>query len=346
MAKILNFIDNSEVKFKDIFSKFAGEANKIDIAVAYAKNSGFELIKDLINKKEIRILFTFDFLTTDPDCINKLLKFGARCKEYRSSGTEEELNFHPKMYIFKNNDKVRIIIGSSNLTGGGFLSNVESCLAIEGEYEDRIIGEILNYFEKLWNSSKAKYVSEDDINRYKAKKENYYKEYKRVYRIVQDSRTEYGYANSVIACLTREHDQNDIYNRLIGVPDGPGGTTRNRFKRWIKKGTRIFIYYKEIKGISKIVEAISDPTWDDKIIPEWRDGFEQIGETYPNRVNTRLIRKFPQPVTFKELKELNIRRVDTGKLIVPGHLQQSIMPISDADGDAIERKLLEKNRTS
>ena len=57
--------------------------------------------------------------------------------------------------------------------------------------------------------------------------------------------------------MTLEHDKNDVYNRLIGVPDGPGNATRKRFFTWVKKGTRIFIYYKGI-GIKKIVEVIDD----------------------------------------------------------------------------------------
>ena len=46
---------------------------------------------------------------------------------------------------------------------------------------------------------------------------------------------------------------------------------------------------------------------------------------------------------MKELIKLDVRRIDTGKTICTAHLRHSVVPISDADGDAIERLLREKN---
>lgn len=334
MVRILDFINNSEIKLINSFKKFAEDAEEIDIAVAYVKNSGLELTKNILSDKKVRILFTFEFLTTDPESIERLIEQGAECREYRVSGTEE-LNFHPKLYIFKGNQTVRVLIGSSNFTAGGLLSNVESCLAVEGSYGDEIIDKILNNFERIWKSSKAKQISEEDLENYKSKKRKYEEACEGAEKILCEVRKEQSYANSVIVCMTKEHDKNDIYNRLIGVPDGFNGATKTRFFEWIKKGTRIFIYYNSI-GISKIVEAVSDPFVDSRIVEEWRDS--EHWEKYPNRVKTRLISTFPRPVTFGELKKLNITHLRTGNPLSPAHLRQSVVPISDADGDAIEEK--------
>lgn len=339
MVKIKYFVDNSKNKFLDIFKEFAKDADEIDIAVAYLREKGFELIKNEIRDKKIRVLFSLGFFITEPECIRKLLQIGATCKEYRTGG--EKIEFHPKLYIFKG-EKVKIVIGSSNLTEGGFLNNVESCIALEGEKEESVIKEITNYFKEKWDSSKSKKINLDEIKIYENRRKEFEEENKAAKRIIKKYNEERGYANSVIVCLTVEHDINDIYNRLIGVPDGPSNTTSNRFFKWIRKGTRIFIYYKSF-GIAKIVEAASQPFRDENIVNEWRDGYLVKGEKYPNRVRTKLIAKYDLPLSLIELKELNIRRIETNNLISTGHLQQTVVPLSDADGDLIERKLREKN---
>ena len=142
--------------------------------------------------------------------------------------------------------------------------------------------------------------------------------------------------------MTLEHDRNDIYDRLIGVPDGPHNATKNRFLKWVRKGTRIFVYYKGI-GIAKIVEAITEPFRDENIVDEWRDGYLSKGETYPNRAKTKSVEKFLQPLSLEELRDLNIKRMETNNIISTGHLQQTVVPITNADGDLIERELREKN---
>lgn len=58
---------------------------------------------------------------------------------------------HPKIYWFKNNRQHVIIIGSSNFTSGGLLTNFETSLEIyleESSQEDR---KIISQFENLWN---------------------------------------------------------------------------------------------------------------------------------------------------------------------------------------------------
>ncbi|RLI76462.1 hypothetical protein DRP04_12650 [Archaeoglobales archaeon] len=342
MAEVLGLVNNSDSKLIDLFKEFAESSREIDIAVAYVKSSGLELVKDVIHGKKVRVIFSFEFLLTDPECIEKLMEFGAECKEYKTSGSDE-IGFHPKLYIFKSEDLVRVVVGSSNLTAGGLVSNVESCLVIEGNYEDKIIIDIFNYFERIWHSSKANLVSKEDLKRYKLKKKEYERKCKIADDVINELKSEEGYTNSVIVCMSKEHDLNDIYNRLIGVP----ARSKSLFFKWIKKGTRVFIYYtyknKGI-GIFKIVKAVDEPLESEEVVDEWKDYFELKGEKYPNRVRTELIAKFSNPVTFDDLKRLNIIRLDTRVPITSAHLRHSVVPISDADGDAIENLLKEKNR--
>ncbi|RLI81966.1 hypothetical protein DRP04_05010 [Archaeoglobales archaeon] len=335
--RILNFISNSSLKLIDVFKELAEDSSEIDIAVAYVKSSGLDLIEEFMRGKSIRMIFTFDFLITEPECVKRLIDLGCECREYRTAGNDE-IGFHPKLYIFKKKNLVRIIVGSSNLTAGGLLSNIESCIVIEGTQSDPIIKKILDWFESLWNSSKATIISQKEIEEYISKKREYERKHQEVDRILKELKGEKGYANSVIICMSKEHDKNDIYDRLIGVPARSGGL----FFKWVRNGSRIFIYYIN-HGIAKIVKAIGQPFISEEIIKEWEDGYIIKGEKYPNRVFTKLIAKYKNPVTLEELVELGVRRMDTGKVICTAHLRHSVVPISDADGDAIEHLLKVKN---
>lgn len=335
--KILNFVSNSTIKLVDISKELSEEASEIDIAVAYVKDSGLELMKNYLVGKNVRIIFTFEFLVTDPECVKKLLEMGCKCREYMGSGFDE-LSFHPKLYIFKRGDIARIIVGSSNLTAGGFMTNVESNIVIEGNKDEPVIKEILGWFESLWDSSKANPVAKEDIEEYIFKKREYEQRYREAERILKELKTKKGYANSVIICMSREHDKNKIYNRIIGVPE----RSKSLFFKWVKNGSRIFVYYIN-HGIAKILRSVSEPFESNDIVPEWEDGILRRGEKYPNRVHTKLVAEFERPVTLEELVELNIRRIDTKKVISTAHLRHSVVPISDADGDAIEELLREKN---
>ena len=64
--------------------------------------------------------------------------------------------FHPKIYFFSNEEdqKAMLIIGSSNLTAGGLVNNVEANVIIEFDLskEDHLteFEKMNNYFNKYW----------------------------------------------------------------------------------------------------------------------------------------------------------------------------------------------------
>ena len=78
-------------------------------------------------------------------------------KSLRTGNTQVrryEKNFlHAKAYIFaseKESNFDSIIAGSSNLTAGGLVSNLELNL---GNYEKETITKSIKWFDKLWNDS-------------------------------------------------------------------------------------------------------------------------------------------------------------------------------------------------
>jgi len=133
--------------------------------------------------------------------------------------------------------------------------------------------------------------------------------------------------------MTRAHDRNFIYDRLIGVPDN----SRNWCiaSKYIFQGIKIYIYYIR-EGIATVVKAKGPPYKDYTIVNEWNDSLPEI---YPIRVNTEPYLRSQNFIRLGVLQQLGIRRVDTNTIIVPYHLQSSLTPISDNDGNIIESRL-------
>ncbi len=83
--------------------------------------------------------------------------------------------FHPKIYLFEGNKEIKIIIGSSNLTGRGLFRNVESSLLIEFETNDKeglvLLNSLKLYYHTLFDFSDPNLfkISQFVIDDFKAK---------------------------------------------------------------------------------------------------------------------------------------------------------------------------------
>lgn len=78
--------------------------------------------------------------------------------------------FHPKIYLFEGENDTALIIGSSNFTGRGLFSNIESSLFVEFENSDiqgsNLILELKTYFRTLFDFSDSNLfeISQQIIN--------------------------------------------------------------------------------------------------------------------------------------------------------------------------------------
>lgn len=100
---------------------------------------------------EGRILTTDYLEFSDPKALRKLASFkNIELKMFMSEEAGE--GFHTKGYMFKNNDIYKIIIGSSNMTQKALSVNREWNTKIVSTEQGEYAKEILNEFERLWNS--------------------------------------------------------------------------------------------------------------------------------------------------------------------------------------------------
>jgi len=141
--------------------ELASSSREIKIAVAYLKKSGIEAIKDALEsfiqkKGRLKVLVGLsEQYITDPEALEELVHLQRRLLEKSENRVQiryyDKSDFHPKLLVFKGTNWMAIILGSSNLTGGGLSRNIEANILIASE---RVrygpIKEIDEYFDVIW----------------------------------------------------------------------------------------------------------------------------------------------------------------------------------------------------
>lgn len=112
----------------------SGRYSKFKLAVAFAKNSGVgRIFNDLTqftnNGGSTEAIIGIDQSVTSYQALVNLKSF-AGDKLFIHKDKNPYITFHPKLYLFGNRDIEKVIIGSSNLTAGGFYLNFEANVGI------------------------------------------------------------------------------------------------------------------------------------------------------------------------------------------------------------------------
>lgn len=138
----------SSNEFTKEFIRCCKTYSKLNIAVAWCGNPDILTYLHLENfKGKIEVILGTSFYHTHPAAFDWFKKINCKLRVY----DDKHSLFHPKIYLFSIRDKYALFIGSSNLTDGGFSSNIEANLLIQGNIaEGVIISNIKNQLE-LWN---------------------------------------------------------------------------------------------------------------------------------------------------------------------------------------------------
>ena len=150
------------------------------ICVAFLKLSGLNKIIDKLKTKIGKCLFYIgtDFYLTEPTALRKLFSNGHTVFITK----KDKCTYHPKIFYFKRNNNISIIIGSANLTSGGLETNIEASLQIETELNSNIDNEIkslissfnefsihikneqiISAYENRYNAYKLKHTEADNL---------------------------------------------------------------------------------------------------------------------------------------------------------------------------------------
>jgi hypothetical protein len=98
------------------------------------------------NKLNVEVIVGVTFNQTHPDAIQYFLYNGIGVRIFKI-----EINlFHPKFYLFRDNNKFALFVGSSNFTYSGFYNNTEINSLTEGNNSEQI-----QHIDSLFNQWKS-----------------------------------------------------------------------------------------------------------------------------------------------------------------------------------------------
>ncbi len=167
-----------KIKFTgDLFSVFreVEPVRNIWASVAFIDKEGVDFLHETLNSEyRGRILASLSGYAAEPSALKTLLDLGFEVRVYSSTGY-----FHPKVYVVNEakrlEEDILAVVGSSNLTAGGFKRNIEANIVLKGRKIDSPIKEVLNFLKGLWTSPVSQKLTDDLLSLYEDK----WQEYKR-----------------------------------------------------------------------------------------------------------------------------------------------------------------------
>ncbi len=138
----IQILSNLNYPIGNIINQELQNANSTKIAVAFLKYSGLKVIEQslsscLKNNGNIEIIAGLDFKTTDPQSMHYLINLQKQSRNLKfycygdKDKNKTNVIFHPKIYLFERGRETTGIIGSTNLTRGGLLTNFEANVVIK-----------------------------------------------------------------------------------------------------------------------------------------------------------------------------------------------------------------------
>jgi HKD family nuclease len=166
-------VTNNNNSHKNLLIKLFQESDEIIFAVGFFKRSGLiniehELKSFVSGNKKSTFFIGTGLGETDPQSLLELHSIIQNRKNHKLIiCTPDAGIFHPKIYLFRRNNNITIIVGSANLTEAGWIINDEVSTITNTTTESTDFVEINDYFDGL---IKRYYV--DDVK-------SYIEEYKR-----------------------------------------------------------------------------------------------------------------------------------------------------------------------
>lgn len=166
------FVSNNHKEGKKVISSIEDELLACDefrISVAFITPSGItpllQTLKELEKKNIPGKILTTNYLNfSDPKALEKLNSLSnITLKMYDADASGD--GFHTKGYIFRKGEIYRIIIGSSNMTGGALKHNFEWNTKLVSTANGEVSKQIIDEFDELWNSPYAR-TFDDFIDEY------------------------------------------------------------------------------------------------------------------------------------------------------------------------------------
>lgn len=125
-------------------------------AVAFVKRSGVRHIQNSLakfsKKASVKMSVGIDLGGTSLEGLHGLLESVKAPNQIWIYHNENQSTFHPKIYLFKNDKKADVLVGSGNLTEGGLFTNYEASFAITLNLSKKPDKTVLKYIEESLDS--------------------------------------------------------------------------------------------------------------------------------------------------------------------------------------------------
>lgn len=124
--------------------------DSLDIAVAWVRASGMVYLSDrlanfLRHGGQLSVVVGIDLLNTTREGLQALLDLEQHgdCETYVYHNEAGSI-FHPKLYLFRNEEEARLIVGSNNITQAGLYVNVEAGLQVDTDVGATVIAQTID----------------------------------------------------------------------------------------------------------------------------------------------------------------------------------------------------------
>lgn len=132
----VQLFSNLNYPIGNVINQEIQNADNIQIAVAFLKYSGIKVIEKSLNQcldngGKFELIAGLDFKTTDSKSLRYLLELKKKNTNVKfycfgdRSNNKTNIVFHPKIYLFEKGKETTGIVGSTNLTQGGLMTNFE-----------------------------------------------------------------------------------------------------------------------------------------------------------------------------------------------------------------------------
>ncbi len=133
----IQILSNLNYPIGNVINQELQNAQIAKMAVAFLKYSGLKVIEQSLGKclqsnGSVEIIVGLDFKTTDPQSMHYLIQLQRRVSNLKfycygdKYENKTDIIFHPKIYLFQSKNETTGIVGSTNLTRGGLLTNFEA----------------------------------------------------------------------------------------------------------------------------------------------------------------------------------------------------------------------------
>ena len=134
--------------------------DRLDIAVAWVRASGMAYLADrfanfLRHGGVLSVIVGIDLENTTREGLQALLDLEQHgdCRTYVYHNEANSV-FHPKLYLWRNEEEARLIVASNNITQSGLYINVEAGLQVDVTINDPVVAQTLDALAS-WKSDEG-----------------------------------------------------------------------------------------------------------------------------------------------------------------------------------------------